>query len=329
MFGGGLIVPGPRRRPHRLPADARRQPVRVERQPGDGARLARADRGAAGPWRQARRRRPAAQPHRRRRPTSGSPSPGHRRRSCSPRWSDVLLDDGLVDLGDVAPLRRRASTARRRRSSPFGPDEVAERHRHRRGDDPPARPRAGRRTDGRRLRTHRHDHRRVRHGRQLARRRAQRLHRQPRPTRRGDVHHARVAGVEHPRRARGRARRAARPIHSRGSRPARARSASCRPCASPRRSRPPGEGQIRALVVRRRQPGAVATRTASASTPPSTRSTSWCRSTSTVNETSRHADVILPAPSALEKRALRRRPAAARRAQRRQLVASRCSARRG
>ena len=33
MFGGGARDPGARRRPHRLPADARRQPARVERQP--------------------------------------------------------------------------------------------------------------------------------------------------------------------------------------------------------------------------------------------------------------------------------------------------------
>ena len=47
------------------------------------------------------------------------------------------------------------------------------------------------------------------------------------------------------------------------------------------------------------------------------------------NETSRHADVILPAPSALEKDALRRRPVATRRAQRRQLVGGGTAASRG
>ena len=41
MFGTLLCDPGPGRRPHRLPADAGRQPARVERQPADRARHAR------------------------------------------------------------------------------------------------------------------------------------------------------------------------------------------------------------------------------------------------------------------------------------------------
>ena len=42
MFGARAHRPGARPRPHRLPADPRRQPVRVERQPHDRARHARA-----------------------------------------------------------------------------------------------------------------------------------------------------------------------------------------------------------------------------------------------------------------------------------------------
>ena len=131
MFGGGLIVPGARHRPHRLPADARRQPVRVERQPGDGAGLAGSHRGAACSRRQARRRRPAAQPHRRRKPTSGSPCDRAPTPSCSPPWCASLLDEGLVDLGDVADyvegLDRLGPAL-----AAFGPDEVAGDHRRRR-----------------------------------------------------------------------------------------------------------------------------------------------------------------------------------------------------
>ena len=52
---------------------------------------------------------------------------------------------------------------------------------------------------------------------------------------------------------------------------------------------------------RRRQPGAVDAERRAASTPRSPRSTSWCRSTSTCNETTRHADVILPPPAPLQK----------------------------
>ena len=49
-----------RPRPHRLPADARRQPVRVERITGDRARLAGSARGDSGARRSDRGRRPAA-----------------------------------------------------------------------------------------------------------------------------------------------------------------------------------------------------------------------------------------------------------------------------
>ena len=211
----------------------------------------------------------------------------------------VLLDEDLVDLGDVAAVRRGPGSSR------SGVGSVRSRrrrrcHRRRRGDDPPPRPRAGRRAAGRGLRADRHDDRRVRDGRQLARRRAQHLHRQPRSPRRGDVHHAGGRRDEHA---------AARPVsgvacvpttRGRGYATSPARSASCPPCASPRRSRRLGR------VRSGRWCASPATRccrcpTADASTPP------W-RSLDLVvsvdiyrNETSRHADVILPAPSALEK----------------------------
>ena len=183
----------------------------------------------------------------------------------------VLLDEGLVDLGDVAAYvdgrgsaRAGAGRLRSRRGR--------RRHRRRCGNDPPARPRAGRRADGGRLRADRDDHRRVRNGGQLARRRAQRLHRQPRSTRRGDVHNARRRRLEHPRRAAGRARRATQPSTVAGARPRRhVRRAARR---LPRR----GDRDRRARVRSGRWCASPATRccrcpTAGASTPPSARST--------------------------------------------------------
>ena len=125
MFGGGLIVPGSRHRPHRLPVDARRQPVRLERQPGDGAGLAGAHRGAARPRRQARRRRPAAQPHGRGGRRVDRRAPGHRRRSCSPRWSACCSTRGSSISATSPPyvegLERLGPAL-----AAFGPDEVAD-----------------------------------------------------------------------------------------------------------------------------------------------------------------------------------------------------------
>ena len=65
MFGSGLERPGARRRPHRLPADPRRQPARVQRQPDDRARHARPAARDPRARRQGRRRRPAAHADRR------------------------------------------------------------------------------------------------------------------------------------------------------------------------------------------------------------------------------------------------------------------------
>ena len=65
-------------------------------------------------------------------------------------------------------------------------------------------------------------------------------------------------------------------------------------------------GQIRALITQRRQPGAVDARTARGSSARSASSTSWCRSTRTCNETTRHAHVILPPTVAARALALRR-----------------------
>ena len=132
MFGTRCSMPGARRRPHRLPADPGREPVRVERQPDDRARHARPARGAPRARRQGRRGRPAPQRARPRRPTSTSPSGPAPTRCCCSRWR--------------ARCSRRASStsarwpahvngARRGRASScasFTPEAVAPRLRHRR-----------------------------------------------------------------------------------------------------------------------------------------------------------------------------------------------------
>ena len=85
---------GARRRPHRLPARARRQPAGIERQHHDGARHREAAQSAARPRRAAGRGRPAADRDRRRSPTSTSPSAPAATRSCSPRCVQTLARRG-------------------------------------------------------------------------------------------------------------------------------------------------------------------------------------------------------------------------------------------
>ena len=116
--------PGARPRPHRLPADARRQPVRLQRQPGHRARLARPDRGAdqpaAGRWswstpagRARPRRRPAPRhPARHRRPPADGDGPRPRRRRARRRRARPP---------STCPASTRCSPAAR----PFTPEAVA------------------------------------------------------------------------------------------------------------------------------------------------------------------------------------------------------------
>ena len=104
------------------------------------------------------------------------------------------------------------------------------------------------------LRAHRHLHAGVRHARELARRRAERAHRQPRPRGRRDVHARGRGPAELARRRRQRARRALRPLGRAACAACPSSSASC-PCRrSRRRSTRPGEGQVRALITVAGQP---------------------------------------------------------------------------
>ena len=282
MFGGGADRPGARPRPHRLPADARRQPVRVERQPGDRARLARAARGAPGPGRQARRRRPAPHPHRRGGRRARRHPPRHRRlparrdgpRARSPRASSTSAP--------CADLRRPASTSSAPALAAVHPRGGRRRHRHRRrrrsAGSPASWPPRRRPCVYGRIGTTTAEFGTRRH---LARRRAQRLHRQPRPARRRDVHHGRRPAGQHPRHAARRPRRALRPPPQPGARPARDVRRAARRRAWPRRSTRPGEGQIRALVTVAGNPVLSTPNGGRLDAALGRARASWCRSTST------------------------------------------------
>ena len=157
MFGSGASVAGARPRPHRLPAHARRQPAGVERRADDRARRARppARRSASAAARSSSSTRGARAPR----------SVADEHLSIRP-GTDALLLMALVHVlfaeGLVAP-GRSASTS-------TGVDEVARARRrlHARGgrgrDAGSRRPtiaahgaRARRRAERRRLRAHRHD----------------------------------------------------------------------------------------------------------------------------------------------------------------------------
>ena len=76
-------------------------------------------------------------------------------------------------------------------------------------------------------------------------------------------------------------------------------SASCRSRRWPRRSRRPGEGQVRALITIAGNP-ALSTPNCGAARPPRSTALDFMVSLDIyVNETTRHADVILPGPSPL------------------------------
>ena len=133
MFGAALGDPGPRRRPHRLPPDARREPVRVERQSDDRARHPGTAARAAGAWRPARRRRPAPDEDRRgsRRARSRS-GPAPTRCSCSRSCtccSPTTSSTSARSPTHVNGRRRRARAV----ADAFTPEAVAPHMRDRRG----------------------------------------------------------------------------------------------------------------------------------------------------------------------------------------------------
>ena len=213
----------------------------------------------------------------------------------------VLFEEGLADPGERleqladGPRRGPASSPSRSRRRPcagycgIDADEI-----RRIARELAAAPQR------RRLRPDRHLHPGVRDARELARRRAQLPDRQPRPRGRRDVPARR--GGPRQRRRRRRARDAVR-----GSAAGRAASAawtrssaSCPAACLAEEIDTPGEGQIRALITISGNPVV--------STPNSGRLDAALGELDFmvaldvyVNETTRHADVILPAPSPLRR----------------------------
>ena len=313
---------GARRRPLRPPADPRRQPARVERQPADGARTCAA--GCAGSASA------AARSWWWTRAGPGPPSeadehhfirPGQRRACCSPAWRARSSRSRWWIPGALAEHVRRArrgvrAGARATRPSGWRRPRASRPARSggwraswRRAERAAVYARIG--TTTQEFGTHR----------ELARGRAQRAHRQPRPRGRRDVH-------RWPPRAS--ATRTATPGSGRGVRLGRWQS-RVRGLAEAFGELPvaclaeeidtPGEGQVRALIT---WPGNPVV-----STPNSGRLERAVEELDFmlamdiyVNETTRHADVILPAPGAAREVALRPGALPARRAQRGQLLAA-------
>ncbi len=179
-------VPGPGPRSHRLPADARREPARFAGQPARRARHARALRRDP----KARRARRASSIPRRT-GTRGTRASGCRStraptpHSCS-RWRTCSSRRSACACA-ASSRARTASTELRALVAEFTPEAVASACRDPRRDDPPHRARAVGAAARRGVRPHRHLQPGVRHARVLAGRRAQRAHGQPRPRGRLDV----------------------------------------------------------------------------------------------------------------------------------------------
>ena len=147
--------PRARHPPHRPARRHGRQPPRLA---GLAARLPRRDgrdRRHPRAGRQGHRRSTPAAPAPPSGPTSGCRSrPAPTPPCCSP-WPTSLFAEDLVDLGTVADLPRRASTSCASARGRLDARAGGARHRHRRRPDPRAGPRARRHRAGRRLRAHR------------------------------------------------------------------------------------------------------------------------------------------------------------------------------
>ena len=248
--------------------------------------------------------------------------PGRRRLPADGARQRAGAPTGLVDTGrgGRVPGGRRRGAGRGRALHPRG---RGRRDRRRRRDHPPPRPRPGGGPDGLRLRPHRHHHRAVRHAHVVAGRRAQRAHRQPRPARRRHVHRGGGRRRQHPGHTPRRPGRQARAAGTAGCGACPRRWASCRWRAWPRRSTRPGEGQIRALVTVAGNP-VLSTPNAGRLDAALATLDFYVAVDPYVNETTRHADVILPPAAAAAEGPLRPGAAAARAAQRGQLQPARC-----
>ena len=274
MFGSMLGVADPGHRPDRPPADARAR--------------TRSRRTAA-----CSRRRTCADGCRRLRERGGKVVVVDPRRSRTAEVADEHhfirpgTDAHLLIAHGARAVRRRA---RGRRAARAEHSTGSTRSSAGRGDFTPEPASAGLRHPGRRdpsawrassrrrraavvYAPHRHLHAGVRHARELARGRAQRADRQPRPRGRRDVHARRRGSGEHARRGRPRAAACAF-----GRWRSRVRGlpevfGELPVVCLAEEIETPGEGQVRALITRRRQPGADRRRTAAGSSARSSRST--------------------------------------------------------
>ena len=301
MFGGGAQRPGARRRPHRLPADPRRQPAGLERLAADRARHARAGSArsasaaarSSSSTRAAAARREEADEHHFIRPGTDA--------LLLFAIVNVLFAEGLVDPGRLAELRqrrRRARAARASRSRPRPSRRSAASTPTRSAGSPASWPRAERAAVYGRIGTTTQGFGTLASWLVDV---AQRPHRQPRPRGRRDVPARRRRPAQHAPARGPRQGRAARPLDEPRRGPARVvrRAARRRPRRGDRRR--PGEGQVRALVTIAGNPVVSTPDAGRARRARSRRSTSWSRVDIYVNETTRHADVILPAPAPLAK----------------------------
>ena len=332
MFGGGAHRPGARPRPHRLPADARRQPVRVQRQPrpprptGPG-RIEALRRAGRHGWSSSTRGAPAPP----RRPTQHVADPARHRRlpahgawstCCSPRarrprrgWPSYVDRRRRGRCALAAAVHARGRGRRRPASTPTTIRGLAR--------ELAAAPTAVR------LRAHRHAPRpssaRSRRGWSTCS--TSLTGNLDRPG--GAMFTKAAAGAANTRGTpRLRPGRAARTGAAAGCGACPRRWASC-PVGVPGR----GDRHARARARSGRWSPWPATRccrrrTAAGSTPRSADLEFMCRVDIYVNETTRHADVILPAPVAAAEGPLRPRAAAARAAQRGQLQPAGAAARR-
>ncbi len=205
----------------------------------------------------------------------------------------ALFDEGLVDLGRLGRATSPASTTCGHWPTDFAPEAVAG-HCGVAAEEirDLAREIAGAPV-GRGVRPDRHVHRRIRHHRQLAGRRHQRPDRQPGPARRRDV--PAVAGGARAPSAQAGPGLPHRALAQPGLRPPRGALRASRRGAAPRRSRRAGEGQVKAVITIAGNPVLSA--------PDGDRLSRALDGVGFMlsvdpylNETTRHADVILPPP---------------------------------
>ena len=138
----------------------------------------------------------------------------------------------------------------------------------------------------------------LRHGLPVGDQPAQHPHRQPRPRSAARCSPTPPStsvgtGLDRP--------RPPRPVAQPGARPARSSAGELPVAALREEIETPGDGQIRAMLTRRRQPGALHPRRRAARRVRSTGLDFMAAVDIYVNETTRHADVILPPTTALER----------------------------